>query len=80
MGDTPIEATQQTGGIDGTIFVLATLIFILAVGLIMSMLMLQGIVATPNWGPFSNDDSDEFEVDEDEVESTTTATKKNSAS
>ena len=80
MGDTPIEVTQQTGGIDGTIFVLATLIFILAVGLIMSMLMLQGIVATPNWGPFSNDDSDEFEVDEDEVESTTTATKKNSAS
>ena len=80
MGDTPIEVTQQTGGIDGTIFVLATLVFILAVGLIMSMLMLQGIVATPNWGPFSNDDSDEFEVDEDEVESTTTATKKNSAS
>jgi hypothetical protein len=80
MGDTPIQVTEQTGGIDGTVFLLSTLVIILAIGLILMMLMLQGTIAIPDWAPFSNDDSDEFEVDEDEVESTTTATKKNSAS
>jgi hypothetical protein len=72
--------SKQTGGIDGTIFLLSTLIIILAIGLIMMMLMLQGTIAIPEWAPFSNDDSDDFEVDETEVESTTTSSKKRSAS
>jgi hypothetical protein len=46
----------------------------------MMMLMLQGTIAIPEWAPFSNDDSDDFEVDETEVESTTTSSKKRSAS
>ena len=80
MGGTPIDVSKQTGGIDGTIFLLSTLIIILAIGLIMMMLMLQGTIAIPEWAPFSNDDSDDFEVDETEVESTTTSSKKRSAS
>ncbi|MDP6378774.1 MAG: S8 family serine peptidase [Candidatus Thalassarchaeaceae archaeon] len=65
MGDTPIESSTDTGGLNGTVFVLATLVFILAVGLIMTMLMLQGVISTPKLGPFGND-SDEYDDDSEE--------------
>jgi uncharacterized membrane protein affecting hemolysin expression len=80
MGDTPIQVTEQTGGIDGTVFLLSTLVIILAIGLILMMLMLQGTIAIPEWAPFSNDDFDEIDDDGIEVESTSPASKKNSAS
>jgi hypothetical protein len=80
MGDTPIEVTQQTGGIDGTVFLLSTLVIILAIGLILMMLMLQGTIAIPEWAPFAHDDLDEIDGDETEAESTTTSAKKRSAS
>jgi hypothetical protein len=80
MGDTPIEVTQQTGGIDSTVFLLSTLVIILAIGLILMMLMLQGTIAIPEWAPFSNDNLDEIDGDDAEVESTTTSAKKRSAS
>jgi len=80
MGDTPIEVNQQSGGIDGTIFLLSTLVIILAIGLIIMMLMLQGTIAIPGSASVQMMIPDDFEDDEDEVESTTAATKKRSAS
>jgi hypothetical protein len=79
MGDTPIESSTDTGGLNGTVFVLATLVFILAVGLIMTMLMLQGVISTPKLGPFGND-SDEYDDDSEEsaVEVKASAGKKKS--
>jgi hypothetical protein len=67
MGDTPIESSTDSGGFNGTVFVLATLVFILAVGLILTMLMLQGVIATPNLGRFGND-SDAYDDDSEESE------------
>ena len=78
MGDTPIDSSTESGGLNGTVFVLATLVFILAAGLIITMLMLQGIVSTPNWGPFGND-SEYFDEESDEsaaeVKASTSKTK-----
>jgi serine protease AprX len=79
MGDTPIGSTSDTGGFNGTVFVLATLVFILAVGLILTMLMLQGIVATPNWGPFSSNEN-EYDEDDDDADSPAATVEKNSKS
>jgi len=80
MGDTPIEATQQTGGIDGTVFLLSSLVIILAIGIILMMLMLQGKIAVPGRSSVQMMIPDDFEFDEDEVESTSIAAKKRSAS
>lgn len=80
MGDTPVEVNQQSGGIDGTIFLLSTLVIILAIGLILMMLMLQGTIAIPGSASVQMMIPDDFEDDEDEVESTTAARKKRSAS
>jgi len=80
MGDTPIEATQQTGGIDGTVFLLSSLVIILAIGIIIMMLMLQGKIAVPGRSSVQMMIPDDFEFDEDEVESTSIAAKKRSAS
>ena len=80
MGDTPVEVNQQSSGIDGTIFLLSTLVIILAIGLILMMLMLQGTIAIPGSASVQMMIPDDFEDDEDEVESTTAARKKRSAS
>ncbi len=70
MGDSPIHVSEQSGGIDGTIFLLSTLVIVLAIGLILMMLMLQGTISIPEWAPFSNDEDDhEFDDDEDESSS-----------
>ena len=80
MGDTPIESNNVASGFNSTVFVLATLVTILAIGLILTMLMLQGVIATPEWGTFGEGSEESFEVESDvsDDESKTSSRKKKS--
>ena len=80
MGDTPIESNNVASGFNSTVFVLATLVTILAIGLILTMLMLQGVIATPEWGAFGEGSEESFEVESDvsDDESKTSSRKKKS--
>ena len=66
MGDTPISSNNEVSGFSSTVFILATLVAILAIGLILTMLMLQGAISTPEWGPFGGGRDNDFEVESDE--------------
>ena len=76
MGDTPIGISTEAAGFSGAIFILASLVFILAIGLIMTMLMLQGTLSIPKWAPFVHPQNyDEHILSEEESEKSVSRAK-----